>query len=365
LFEQIQSQEYQKFYILVVDNNSTDQSANMFGKWKKIYKNNFQFIKNEVNYGGHGSLFKNMNKIITPWFCTLHQDDFYKPNHISTLAELIKESKNNIVGVSTTMGSMSNKGKILNSKPRTTWFASNLDEAGQFLQNIRAQSVPYPASAFNLQVFRKTIVPFHSPTFSDTEQTLKMLGYGRFTVSQKETMYYRENFKSESHSLNLNERIIGAAVGLSRVFNSHEFDNVLNKISVNKRSLFAIQLVQAISQRIPESELLTTIRLIALERMVSKWGYNQKSIPYILGKNYAQIGSLISVSNINNLSNNKIRIKEQNHVQNKNTLGYKFWDLYYNFNFPCSKKLNRPLLKILYKLIFFKTPNHLMRSKWQ
>ena len=139
LLKQILSQEYQKFNILVADNNSSDQSDKMFGNWKKIYKDNFQFVKNTVNYGGHGSLFKNMDKIKTPWFCTLHQDDFYKPNHTKTISELILASKNNTVGVSTTMGSMSNSGKILNSKPRVTWFASNLDEPGQFLQNLKAQ----------------------------------------------------------------------------------------------------------------------------------------------------------------------------------------------------------------------------------
>jgi hypothetical protein len=98
--------------------------------------------------------------------------------------------------------------------------------------------------------------------------------------------------------------------------------------------------------------------------MVFKWGYNQKDISYILGKNYAQIGSVVSVSNINSLSDNKIRIKEHKNLQSKNTLGYKFWDIYYNMNFLYSKKLNKPILKILYKLIFFKTPNHSMRSKW-
>ena len=42
LLKQILSQEYQKFNILVVDNNSSDQSGKMFGNWKKVYKSNFQ-----------------------------------------------------------------------------------------------------------------------------------------------------------------------------------------------------------------------------------------------------------------------------------------------------------------------------------
>ena len=115
LFDQIRSQKNQNFEILVVDNNSTDSSGNMFETWKKYYKKNFRYVRNNLNYGGGGSLYRNLHKIKTPWFCTLHQDDFYKPNHISSLVDLILCSNKNIVGVSTTMGSMSNEGTILNN----------------------------------------------------------------------------------------------------------------------------------------------------------------------------------------------------------------------------------------------------------
>jgi glycosyltransferase involved in cell wall biosynthesis len=365
MLKQIQSQEYQKFRILVVDNNSSDQSSKMFGKWKEIYKDNFQLVINQVNYGGHGSLFRNMDKIKTPWFCTLHQDDFYKPNHIRILNELILTSKKNTVGVSTTMGSMSNNGKILNSKPRVTWFSSNLDEPGQFLQNVRAQSVPYPATAFNLEVFKKTIVPFHSPTFSDTEQTLRMLGYGSFIVSQKETMFYRENPFSESHIINLKEGTIGAAIGLSRVFNSHEFDQILNKVNENKRSLFASQLIEAISHRIVDSELLITTQTIAIETMITKWGYGDKNLSFLLGKSYTNISSPQTINLINNLSGNKIIIVQAKTNNKSQTFAGKIWDVYFHLNVFKSIKFNRFIIKSIYKIIFIIKPNHRMKNKWK
>jgi glycosyltransferase involved in cell wall biosynthesis len=365
LFEQIQAQENQKFHILVVDNNSSDQSRKMFGEWKKIYKDNFQFVKNQVNYGGHGSMFKNMDKIKTPWFCTLHQDDFYKPNHTSTINELILTSNKNTVGMSTTMGSMSNSGKVLNSKPRVTWFSSDLDEPGQFLQNVKAQSVPFPATAFNLRVFKNTVVPFHSPTFSDTEQTLRMLGYGSFIVSHKETMFYRENPDSESHTINSKERTIGAAVGLSRVFNSKEFDQVLNKIAENKRSVFATQLIDALSHRIADNELLITTQTIALEVMITKWGYVDKNLSSLLGKNYANLSSPQSVNIISNLSGNKIETKQVKAGTTNPTLASKIWDIYFNLNILKSIKLNKFIVKSVYKIIFVIKPNHRMKNKWK
>jgi glycosyltransferase involved in cell wall biosynthesis len=365
LLEQIQSQDYQKFNILVVDNNSSDESKKMFGKWRKFYKDNFQFVKNEVNYGSHGSLFKNMDKIKTPWFCTLHQDDYYKPDHIRTISELILSNRKNVVGVSTTMGSMSNSGKILNSKPRVTWFSSNLDEPGQFLQNLKAQTVPFPATAFNLSVFKKTVVPFHSPTFSDTEQTLRMLGYGRFIFSQKETMYYRENPDSESHVLNIKERTIGASVALSRIFNSNEFDLILNKVVEKKRNLFATQLIEALSHRIPEKDLLIITQTIALERMIAKWGYGEKILSSLLGKNYADISSPLAVNVINNLSNNKILVKRKKSGIRSQSFASRIWDIYFNLNIFNSTKLNKIFLINFYRIIFIVKPNHRLKNKWK
>jgi glycosyltransferase involved in cell wall biosynthesis len=365
LFNQIQAQHNQNFHILVADNNSTDQSRKMFNEWNKIYKNRFQFVKNKVNYGGGGSLFKNIEKIKTKWFCTLHQDDFYKPNHISTIIDLITKSQNNTVGVSTTMGSMTNGGKILNSKPRVTWFSENLDIPGQFLQNLRAQTVPFPASAFNLSIFKKTLVPFHSATFSDTEQTLRMLGYGQFIISQKETMYYRENPKSESHSLNSKEKTLGAAVALSRIFCSKEFDFVLNKVAEHKRGIFAVQLIEALSHRIPKSDLSFTIQTIALERMITKWGYDEKMISLILGQNYADISSSYAVNIINNLSTAKVSVKATKSNGKNQSIGGKIWDIYFNLNLLKLKKCNKLFVKNIYKIIFLVKPNHRLKNKWK
>jgi glycosyltransferase involved in cell wall biosynthesis len=365
LFKQVQAQDYQNFKILVVDNNSSDKSGEMFKEWKKVYKDRFQFVKNKVNYGGHGSLFKNMDKIDTKWFCFLHQDDFYKPNHISTIIDLIMKSSKNTVGVSTTMGSMTNSGKVLNSKPRMTWFSYNLDEPGQFLQNLRAQAIPYPASAFNLGIFKKTIVPFHSPTFSDTEQTLRMLGYGRFIISQKETMYYRENPTSESHGLNSKERTTGTIISLARVFNSIEFDFILNKVEENKRSLFANELIKALSHRIPKGDLSFTLETIALEKMISKWGYKENEISLLLAKNYASISSAATVNIINNLSNAKVRIKKVDNGIEKQTIASRIWGIYFNFNPEKFKRFNKFIIKSIYKLIFIIKPSHRLKNKWK
>jgi hypothetical protein len=99
-------------------------------------------------------------------------------------------------------GFYDNEGKEIKSIPRSTWFSSDLDRYGQFIQNLKSQSIPFPCTAFKTEIYKNTEVLIHNPSFSDTEQTLKMLCYGKFLVSSEETMLYRENPLSESHSLN-------------------------------------------------------------------------------------------------------------------------------------------------------------------
>jgi hypothetical protein len=366
LFEQIKSQDNQNFKLLVVDNNSLRINKNMFRKWETLYKNNFKFVQNKINYGGHGSLFKNIDKIKTKWFCTLHQDDFYKSNHISTLVDLISEVENNVVGVSTTMGSMTLDGKILNSKPRASWFSYNLDEPGQFLQNLKSQAVPYPATAFKLAVFKKTFVPFHNPTFSDTEQTLKMLAYGRFIFSQKETMYYRENPKSESHTLNKTEISIGSGVALSRVVNSIEFKSVIKKVSEKNRGKFVSQLTDALSFRISDGELLKTLQINALEVMVDTWGYKQTKVSEELVNKYVTFSSPQTIQVISQLSNIKskknLRISI---VKPKISFVSKVWDKYFQTNLRFFSRYNKFFLKSVHYLIFIVKPNHRLKNKWK
>ena len=366
LFEQIKSQEDQNFNLFVVDNNSSDNSCKILSEWETFFKQKFILIKNKKNIGVPANIYSNIEKINTPWFCNFHQDDFYKPNHISTINQMISMSGKDVVGVCTTMGSMSNEGKILNSKPRVSWFSPNLDQPGQFLQNIKAQAVPYPAAAFRLDVFKKAKTSAHNPTFSDTEQTLKFLGYGKFIFSQKETMYYRENPESASHLLNSKERVIGAGISLSRIFNSQEFDQVLDKVPETKRKLFAKQLMEAIEHRLPESDLLQTTQILALEHIIEKWGYQEKSLVNLLMNIYKNFSSAQTVSLINNLNvNSPEKFNIYRGKQKKEKIGKRVWDIYFNLNSPLARKYNKIIVKTLYFWIFIFKPRHMFKNRWR
>jgi glycosyltransferase involved in cell wall biosynthesis len=366
LFEQIVSQDTQDFKLLLADNDSKDHTYLKIQEWKKVFGNRIDIVQNKNNLGAYGSLFSNLNKVKTEWFCWIHQDDYYKPNHVSTLLELITRSKKDVVGVSTTMGSMSSEGIILNSKPRPTWFSYNLDQAGQFLQNLKSQSVPDPSSAYRLNIFKKVVMPIHSTAFPDTEHTLRLLGYGRFMVSQKETMFYRENPESISHIINAKERELGATVALIRVFSSPEFKHLLGTIESNKRSAFVKQLLKALKHRIFDYSILQILEIYLLEEMISYWGYKEKDISKILFKKYTNFASHFTLATLNNLSD--IRLQSRNHKleisTDKKSLTAKFWNYYFQLNLKQLKNFNKIILILVYKFVFCVKPNHRLKTKW-
>ena len=366
IFDQINNQDTNEFNLLIVDNSSEDNSFEIIKNWpQKLTNLSFQIIKNPKNLGAGGSLNLNLSHINTPWFTTMHQDDFYKKNHVSTLLKLINTADDEVSGVSATMGSMTSEGKKMKSTPRSTWFGSNLDKYDQFIQNIKSQSIPFPCSAFKTEIYKKNEVLVHNPSFSDTEQTLKMLCYGKFLVTSEETMLYRENPLSESHSLNDYEREIGAYIGLNRVFASESFFNMMKSIEKEKLFGYLKRLTNSIEERISDPKLLQILQISLIENILEKTGSENSEILQLLSTKYTKFSSSQTLSNLSSLGNftlnyvkldNKINIKSSN---KKKTL----WDKYFNSQIPIPNKIHKSLIKNIYKIVFKIKPNHRWSNK--
>ena len=84
LKNQLKSQKFHDFILVVVDNASTDNSFEKLSAWKSDFGDRVTLYRNDKNLGGGGSLHKALSEryIKTEWFVTLHQDDFYLPNHL-------------------------------------------------------------------------------------------------------------------------------------------------------------------------------------------------------------------------------------------------------------------------------------------
>jgi len=366
ILNQLVYQTTQNFEILVVDNNSFDKSYKLANQWKSIFKKRINIIRNETNLGAYGSLFHNIEYLNTPWFTWWHQDDYYKENHIETLKELISKSNRNIVGVSTTMGSMAADGKPLNSYARPTWFTKNSSQISQFIQNIKAQSIPDPASAFRVGVFKKTLIPVHSSSFPDTEHTLLMLHHGKFLISQKETMLYRENPHGISKIINQQERDFGAALGLTRVFHSGSFRNILLLVSKKHQNKFAERVIEAIEMRfIGNNDLKQFVAIVFLERLILEWGYNNVKVTKIMQRKYSYFASKLTLDTISNLGQipNTDRFKQSTKSQNIRITNI-IWQKYSTLNMPFLRRHNKLFVKSIYQILFIFRPKHRLKDQW-
>ena len=368
LLNQIKKQETNDFKLLIIDNASTDKSFDVIKDWpQKLSNLNVEIVRNPRNLGAGGSLNLNLNRIDTPWFITMHQDDFYKPNHISVLIKQINEAKDEISGISATMGSMTNDGNKMKPMPRSSWFIADLDKYGQFIQNVKSQTIPFPCTAFRTKIYKNTQVLIHNPSFSDTEQTLKMLCHGKFIFTQEETMLYRENPISESHVLNEKEREIGAYIGLNRVFGSELFANFIKALNKDELFNFLELLDSAVTERIRNSQLTQTLQIGLLENVLESTGYEDKEVMKLLSSKYRNFASPLTLNILSNLGEFPVDLVEikRTDAPVQSSWKKKLWDKYFTSQISIPDSIHRKIIKTIYRIIFKINPNHRWNTKWK
>jgi len=289
-------QTNQNFHLVIVDNNSSDNSLQLIKTWIPDFPGQITIAQNQINLGGTGTLLNNFDLIKTSWFTAFHQDDRYGPNHIQVLLNEIQNSENDVIAVSTVMGSMDNVGNIIGTVPRASMFTESIDPVSAFLQNLRTHSVPWPASAFQCDVFSKTFAPWHSTAFPDTEQILRMCAYGRFVTIDEQTMHYRENQHSESHSIEIKESQLGVAISLIRFFNYPEFDSILKLVGNHERESFTMRMIDALEFRVVGSPFADLVIVSCLEGLIKSWGYTDPEVIKLGYASYSKIGAQLSSS---------------------------------------------------------------------
>lgn len=291
LKSQLLSQETQDFHLVVVDNDSQDESLSELANWESEFRSRITVVKNSFNLGGTGTLVNNFDLISTPWFTSFHQDDFYEPKHLRVLIERIKKVPDDVVAISTVMASMDGEGKKVGTIARASMFTLSTDPISSFLQNLRTHSVPWPATAFKSKVYAETFSSLHSSAFPDTEQILRMCAYGNFTTVDEETMFYRENALSESHSIISAESELGAALTICRVLNSPDFTKLVQQINDDEIGDFASGLLKAIDFRLKDSKLTGFTVYTAIESLIANLGYRDQHLVSLARNLYEELGS--------------------------------------------------------------------------
>ena len=70
--------------LLIVDNNSTDDSLQILLDALPEMDGNITVVRNVTNVGALGSLYRNADLIETEWLTFMHQDDVYLPNFLDS-----------------------------------------------------------------------------------------------------------------------------------------------------------------------------------------------------------------------------------------------------------------------------------------
>jgi glycosyltransferase involved in cell wall biosynthesis len=293
LRSQLKNQTEKNFKLVVVDNCSEDSSWSQLQEWKSDFADAITLHRNEQNLGGGGSLESTLkeSRIKTPWFAMMHQDDFYLPNHIETLLSEIDKAPEKIVGICTAMGSMNNDGSNRISPPRASWLIEDTSQINSFLVNLRLQAFSFPTAAVKTASFIESFAHWHSPSFSDTETTLNLITRGELKYIKKETIKYRENPESESHVVNSFESSVGVSLGLTRVFTSIGFRQLLAGVSEEVRGQFFLGLISGIDNRLLDSSMSYHLKVLAAEECCYAWGYSELESNNFLSTTYASLGS--------------------------------------------------------------------------
>jgi hypothetical protein len=294
--QDLEAQTSQDFYLVIVDNCSPgfDLStlSNLLESSKK-FANRYKIVQNPINLGGLGSFQLNLDLVPTAWITFFHQDDKYLPNHVESHLQAIKSGNESLSSVSTDLGSLNSEGKKVPVPPRANWFIDNSSEQGTFLANVAEQVVPFASLSMRKAIFEADQVAMHTVAFSDSEQTLKSLMRGEHEFIKKQTVLYRENPISESHTQGAKVRTFSATIGLLKVFASDMFIDYARKISSNDRGPFVAKLEDAIRRRIQDPAFTDLVWTTALEQLNVAWQYEEpnstsatRDVFNILGESY-------------------------------------------------------------------------------
>jgi hypothetical protein len=290
---ELESQTSQDFYLLIVDNCSSDFDLNYVQDLLidiPVFKERYQIVQNPVNLGGLGSFQLNLDLVETPWITSVHQDDQYLPSHVATHLQEINKCSDEIISMSTDTGSLGADGKKQPVPPRANWFIENKTQYDQFLAIVAEQVIPFPALSIRTSFVDLDEVPWHTAAFSDSEQTLRALMQGKHEFIRKQTVLYRENPNSESHTQGEKVRIYSATLGLLRVFGSNEFVNFLRGVQKNDRGEFASKLEFAINRRISNSEYAQLLWSMCLEQLTHAWTYQESRTTAATSEMFSKLG---------------------------------------------------------------------------
>lgn len=277
LIDQINGFSHNEVPVIFVDNASNDDTWDSIKKKSKALKRQYVLVRNPANIGGVGSLLTNLDLVKSEWITSVHQDDFYRENHLDVHLREINKASESCGVIATDMGVAiddKNRGLI----PRANWDFDPEDKVACFLGSLKSHLTPNPASSYRVEFLDNYGSPFYNAAFCDTEHELLAYSDWDFKWVPEITIDYMENPISESKSVDGIGREMAIVNSLCRVFTSDSFGHIASKVKEQDKEKFIEELIGSIQTRFDERVFAVLVINQALEELLKLWGPE----PYVL-----------------------------------------------------------------------------------
>ena len=281
----LEAQDHQAFKVRIFDNASTDNTVALISNIlsKTNLKNDYTLFTNDKNIGAISSFLDRLDQFDSDWIVMVHQDDYYHPDHISTLASALKEESENTGIVFTAMQRIDGHGNVKLSPPTLSSKLSKTDRLENFMLSLQLSPVNFPACALKKSDLQRVNTSRHTTAFNDIEILLQIMCVADVRYIPKETMHYRVYAGNAASitSILANDRAI--FVGLVELFHSKEVDQVLTLVTNDEHWCKLIESInQAIDIRIQSKEIQDLARNMISESLVRRFGYKNKHLAEFL-----------------------------------------------------------------------------------
>lgn len=344
--------------LVVIDNFSQDDTW----EWARgffiseLFDSNVFLIRNQMNFGGYGSIASNMDLLgSAKWITTLHQDDMYSPSHVDAHSAAILEATDDLGMISSEAVSVDGNGRIL-GYPKAAWL---LDDSATpidiFLAHLKLHVFPFSGASFRVKLLQDIGIPWHSTAFPDTELVMRASADWRFKYLNEPQVEYFENAVSESHLLTNEQRHNGAFFALVRVFRDQSFKKLCERTDFSQIQAFAEAIDEGITVRIGNLEMRKLLKVIAQESIVEVLGPNPTS-SRLLAEYYGSIGDVQATRLLNDLSFSDPSELNASHHASSDNQSKSFRQIFKLLILRTASLFPRRMLKSVFVL--------LMKSKW-
>lgn len=289
----LEAQDQPAFRVKIFDNASTDNTVAMISDIlsRANLKNEYTLFTNDKNIGAISSFLDRLDQFDCDWVVMVHQDDYYHPDHISTLANALNEKSENTGIVFTAMQRIDGQGNVKLSPPTLSSKLSKTDRLENFMLSLQLSPINFPACALRKSELQLVSASRHTTAFNDIEILLQMMCVADVRYIPKETMHYRVyagNAASITSTL-ANDRAI--FVGLVELFHSKEVDQVLTLVTSDEQWQKLVESInQAIEIRIHSKEIQDLARNMISESLVRRFGYENKHLAEFLMSSLTELG---------------------------------------------------------------------------